>query len=95
MALPGTNPAYQYLDEGMPDGAILGVTITSKVGFFGLTPVIQPLATNQAAIISYASVSISATQFGYTTSTQATGIVNLLLQLRSDLVALGLIKGSQ
>jgi UDP-N-acetyl-D-mannosaminuronic acid transferase (WecB/TagA/CpsF family) len=71
-----------------------GAATNNPVGFFGTTPANQPTSANQAAVISTAAVSISATQFGYATSTQATGIVTLLNQIRADLVTLGLIKGS-
>ncbi len=93
MALPGVNPTYRYLDDGAPDGTILGQTITSKVGFWA-TVTTQPTATQQAAVISTAAISSSATAYAYITSTQADGIVRLVNQLRNDLVSLGLIKGS-
>ncbi len=95
MALPGTNPRYTYLDNNIAsDGTILGQTITSKVGFFAAPPVVQPTTSLQAVAISTAAVSISATQWAFGTSTQADGVVRLVNQLRSDFVALGLIKGS-
>lgn len=93
MALPGVNPTYRYLDDGSPDGTILGQTITSLVGFFG-TVTSQPTATQQAAVTTSGAVSISATQFGFATAAQADGVVRLVNQLRSDAVRLGLIKGS-
>lgn len=71
-----------------------GGAATATLGFFGATPVAQPAATNQAAIASTAAVSVSATQWGYSTSTQATGIVTLLTEIRTALVNTGIIKGS-
>lgn len=65
---------------------------TSLWGFYGATPVVQPAATAQSAVTTTAST--TTTPFGYTTSAQANGIVTLLNQIRSDLVTLGLIKGS-
>lgn len=96
MALPGTNPRYTYLDQNyQSDGTILGQSATlSKIGFYAVTPVVQPTATQQAVAISTAAVSISATQWAFGTSTQADGVVRLVNQLRSDLVSLGLLKGS-
>jgi hypothetical protein len=84
------------------------------LGFFGATPIVQPVATNQAAVTSTAvtsasnTASTSTTPFGFTTSTQfnavlqavnsMVAVVNSLSvwqnQIRTDLVALGLIKGS-
>jgi UDP-N-acetyl-D-mannosaminuronic acid transferase (WecB/TagA/CpsF family) len=93
MALPGVNPTYQYLDNNIAaDGTILGQTTASKVGFYGKTPVIQPTSASQAAAASTASTSTN--PFGFTTSTQANAVVTLVNQLRSELVTLGLIKGS-
>jgi len=95
MALPGVNPTYQYLDNNIgADGTILGQTSTSKVGFYGTTPVVQPTSSSQAAIASTAAVSISASQWGFSTSTQANAIVTLANRIRADLVTLGIIKGS-
>ncbi len=95
MALPGTNPTYKYLDDNNADGTILGQTATTKIGFFN-TVTTQPTATLQAVAISTAAISSAATNGGwlYATSTQADGIVRLVNELRNDLVALGLIKGS-
>lgn len=67
---------------------------TGQVGFFGNPATTQPTSANEAAVASTAPVSISATQYGYSTSTQALAIVTLVNQLRADLVSLGLIKGS-
>lgn len=83
------------LDDKGPDGTRLGQSATeSYVGFFGATPVVQPTHANQAAPASTAAVSVSATQWGFSTSTQANAIVTLVTRLRADLVTLGLIKGS-
>lgn len=69
-------------------------TSLSAFSVWGAAATTQPSATNQADIISTAAVSISATQWGYTTSTQATGIVSLLRAIRDALVASGNMKGS-
>lgn len=95
MALPGVNPTFRFLDDGAPDGTVLGQNITSKVGFWG-TVTTQPTATQQAVAISTAAMSSAGTNGGwlYVTSTQADGVVRLVNQLRNDLVQLGLLKGS-
>jgi len=71
-----------------------GGTNTATLGFFGATPVAQPAATNQSAVATTAAVSVSATQWGFSTSTQATAIVTNLYAIREALVNLGVIKGS-
>ena len=35
---------YDYLERGNPDGTVFGQKTTSKIGFFGNTPVDQPAA---------------------------------------------------
>lgn len=67
---------------------------TGQVGFYGITPITQPTSANQAAPSTTAPVSVSATQWGFSTSTQAQAILTLVTQLRADLVSLNLIKGS-
>jgi len=89
--------ALKQLSDGGPDGTTIGQGATDKVAFFGQTPNIQPSGAGQADIISTASVSVSSTQWGYTTSTQATGIVTLLRAIRAALIpttGVGLISGA-
>ena len=83
---------YNYIGDGNPDGSILGSSSTEKVGFWGVTPVVQPTSASQAAVSTAAATSGSAI-YGFT-SAQANGIVTLLNQLRADLVTAGIIKGS-
>jgi hypothetical protein len=71
-----------------------GGTNTATLGFFGATPIAEPASSAQAAIASTAAVSISATQWAFATSAQATGVITLLSEVRTALVNLGLIKGS-
>lgn len=74
--------------------AQIGTSATQRVGFFAAAVTAQPLSSNQAAAISTAAVSQAGTIHGYATSTQANQLVTLVNQMRNDLVALGLIKGS-
>lgn len=61
------------------EGSNFGASTTDKIGFYGLaTPIVQPSSTNQSAITA-----------GATT----TACNTLVIELRSALVALGLIKG--
>lgn len=73
---------------------VLGTATSSTVGFYGVTNVAQPASSNQAAPTSTAVVSISATQWGFSTSTQGNAVLALLIQIRADLVTLGLLKGA-
>lgn len=79
--------------------AKVGTFATSLVSFFGATVTTQPAATNQAAPSATAAVSalgstIGTTIWGYSTSTQANTLALCVIELRTALVALGLIKGS-
>jgi hypothetical protein len=71
-----------------------GLNSSSTLGFYGTTATSQLTSSSQAVVTNSAAVSISATQWAYTTSTQCDGIIRLVNRLRADLVTLGIIKGS-
>lgn len=81
------------LDSGTITGLTQFATVSSAtIGFFGASQVAQPSGAAQAAVSTAAATSGSAI-YGFT-SAQANGIVTLVNQIRSDLVTLGLLKGS-
>ena len=86
-----SNPS---LDGVLVQNVVSAEKVTAKLGFYGATPGTQPASSSQAAAASTAVVSISATQWGFSTSTQGNAVVTLVNRLRADLVTLGLIKGS-
>lgn len=68
------------------------VNAVSGIGAFGVSaPTSQPASADQAAVIATAAT--STTPFGYSEA-QANAIVTLLNEIRSALVASGLIKGA-
>lgn len=69
----------KQLSDGRSDGTNLGQSATDKIGFYGVTNVVQPTSANQSAITA-----------GATT----TACNTLVIELRTALVNLGLIKGS-
>ncbi len=70
----------KYLGNAASDGIDFGQSTADKIGFYGLaTPIVQPTSTNQSAI---------------TAGSTTTACNTLVIELRSALVALGLIKGS-
>jgi hypothetical protein len=71
--------ATNQLSDARSDGVVVGQSTSDKVGFFGVTPVVQPTSTDQAAITA-----------GATTTAANT----LLIAIRAALVSLGAIKGS-
>lgn len=83
-------------------GTQFGTATGQKLAFYGKTPVIQPASANQAAVGTTAPAGGTGTAAGgWSTSgnrdtaiTTINSLVTLVNQLRSDLVSLGLIKGS-
>jgi len=73
--------------------------------YYGASPITQPSGSTQAAVattaITTAAITTTTGAYGYATTTQANNVAviadacrTLVNQLRSDLVTLGLIKGS-
>ena len=79
------------LSAGTTTGAKIGTSVSQKLGFYGATPVVQPADNNQSEI-GVLEVSGSGADADINTNFQA--VFTLVNQLRTDLVALGLIKGS-
>ena len=82
--------AVQYLNDGRPDGCYVGQDSSDKIGFYGTTAVTQPASASQAA--AAATTTTTATTTALETDLDALRV--LVNQLRSELVTLGLIKGS-
>ncbi len=92
--------AVEQLDRGTDDGATVG-RVSGKVGFYGLTPVTKPAATAQSAVATTAITTLvttpTATDIAVAVNSLISRVsanVTLLNQIRSDLVTLGLLKGS-
>ncbi len=92
MPLPSGTDA-QTIGSGASGGMLLGETSAEKVGFFGATTITQPTSASQAALATTAAVTAGGA-YGFANASQANGIITLVNQIRSDLVNLGLIKGS-
>lgn len=71
-------------------GTKIGTTTTQKLGFYNTTPVVQPTHANQAAAANGTTTTATTTNL----DTGLTNVRTLCNRLRTDLVALGLIKGS-
>lgn len=76
---------------GTTTGVKVGTAITQKLGFYNATPIVQPAAAAQAAVVTTGAT--DSTPFGYTEA-QANAIVALVNEMRSTLVNLGLMKGA-
>jgi hypothetical protein len=93
--------AVQYRSTGNVDGTVLGQSASELIGFYGATPVAQPSATAQSAVATTALVTVGSTVLTATDLTSINAVVTragalttLVNQLRSDLVTLGVLKGS-
>jgi hypothetical protein len=88
---------------GTTTGTKIGTAASQKLGFYGITPAVQPAHTDQAAVATTAitTASTTTTPAGYATTTQADNLATIVAanrtlvnQMRSDLVAIGILKGS-
>ena len=75
------------LDTGT--GSTIGTATSQKLGFYGVTPIVQRASANQNAVPTY-----GAGANGYSTAAQAQAIHVLVNEIRTTLVNLGLMKGS-
>lgn len=82
--------AVHQVSDGRPDGCQVGQNSSDKVGFFGTTPADQPASANEAAVTG----TVTTTATTATLAADVTSIITLLNQIRTDLVELGVIKGS-
>lgn len=80
---------------------VLGRTATAQRAFFGATPIAQPAGADQAAVPATPISDAASGTYGATEqalindlTAQVNAQTTLINQMRSDLVALGLIKGS-
>lgn len=69
--------AVKQLSDGGSAGVCLGQSSTDKVGFFGTAPVVRPAATTLGALTA--------------ATTTAANVAAALVDLRTQLVALGII----
>ena len=70
-------------------GSTIGTATSQKLGFYGVTPIVQRASANQNAVPTY-----GAGANGYSTAAQAQAIHVLVNEIRTTLVNLGLMKGS-
>lgn len=73
------------------DGVLIGRSTSDKVGFHGKTPVAQRAAAAQAAAPAGGTGTSAG---GYDTAANRDALINLVNEMRTVLVNLGLMKGS-
>lgn len=72
--------SVKQLSDGGSEGAKLGQSTSDKIGFYGVTAIVQPAATTAGALTAG--------------STTAADVAAALVDLRTQLVSLGLIRTS-
>jgi UDP-N-acetyl-D-mannosaminuronic acid transferase (WecB/TagA/CpsF family) len=78
---------YSQLHDGNPDGVRFGNSASDKVGFYGVTPVVQ--ASTLTSVTTTAATSTT-NAYGYTTAAQADAIVTAVNALIVVVENLGL-----
>ena len=93
--------AVQYRTPGNVDGSVFGQNTSELIGFYGVTPVAQPSGTSQSAVATTALVTVGSTTLTAADLTalnalvtRAGALTTLVNQIRSDLVTIGIQKGS-
>ena len=81
---------YEQVTYNAPAGAMIGKSATEKVGFWGITPVVQPSSATQAALTLTTAVSSG---FAFTTSAGFAAMLAQLENIRASLVLVGILKG--
>ena len=82
--------AVEYIGHNGVDGMSFGTAATDKLSFYGATTVDKPASADQAAAASVVTTTATTTHL----KTTVANLRTLLNQIRTDLVELGLIKGS-
>jgi len=83
--------AKEVIGRGGPDGTTIGASTTELISFYGVTPVAQAAGAAQG---TFTTTLTQSTGWGFLTSTAGNAAVALILEMRSVLVNLGLMKGS-
>jgi hypothetical protein len=96
--------AAKVVNNTASEGANFGVSITDKIGFYGLTtPIAQRAGSAQDAVATstITTAATSTTPWGYAPSTPADAVAaqvvlnrTLVNEMRASMVALNLIKGA-
>ena len=95
--------AIKQLSDANPSGTQLGQSATDLVGFYGVTPVVQPTAAAQASITDASGGTAAATNgvltitATYNATILANAFATIIAQtnaIRTALVNTGVMKGS-
>lgn len=84
----------RYVQFALGEGSKIGTTTSQKFAFWGKTPIVQPAHANQAVLNLDLDVTGGDTVDKSAINTNFTSIQNQYNQIRSDLISVGIIKGS-
>ena len=82
-------PTYERLDYGSPDGSRWGGSSSDALAFYGVVP--QTQLTISSTISTTASIS-TAGVYGFSTSTEAMGLVRAVSSIGQMLISTGLFR---
>jgi hypothetical protein len=82
---------YEQAFAGAPNGGMVGSSATEKVGFWGVTPVVQPAGADQAALTL--TTTTSSSPVGLVTASGFVALFALVEEIRASLVDCGIMKG--
>lgn len=72
----------------------LGSVVTSKVGFYGVTPIVQRAGSAQVALTTALSSVTVTGAYGFALSSGFSALLAQVEEIRAALVAMGAIKGA-
>lgn len=87
MPMTNTVASKERLDVGSADGCLIGGAATDKVGFYGVTPVVQAATFTSVATTAATSTTNA---YGYTTAAQADAIVTAVNAIITALENIGI-----
>ena len=73
---------------GTTTGTQIGTAVTQKLGFWGVTPIVQPSGAAQGTLASYATGA-----FGLDSDVKMQALFDLVIAMRLALVNAGIMKG--
>lgn len=82
--------AVEQITDGNVDGSVIGRS-DDKISFLGATPIVQSSGADQAAAPAGGT---GATAGAYDTAVNRDAMIDLVNEMRTTLVNLGLMKGS-
>lgn len=80
-------PDYNHIHDGNGDGTLIGGAATDKIGFYGVTPVVQAATFTSVTTTSATSTTNA---YGYATAAQADAIVTAVNAIITCLENVGL-----